>query len=66
MSGHNIKITVAQIKDLLSWIEAKQISEQIAIEIKEVATGIGRALEAKVEIVEGEGLWKDLTDYDRW
>jgi len=29
-------------------------------------TGIGQTLEAKIELQEGQGVWKDLTNYDEW
>lgn len=60
------KISVQQLLALGDWVNSKSLSSDQLVTIKVKSTGIGTAVTASVETTEGEGLWKDLTDYDRW
>ena len=61
------KITISplELKTLTEWVESMEKSPHRIILISE-GTAIGNCIRAEIETAEGEGLWKDLTDYNNW
>jgi hypothetical protein len=58
----------------LSWVELETLVDWVRtlepkpdfIKLTSVPTGIGPAIRAEIETAEGEGRYKDLTDYESW
>ena len=65
MSERSITINPNELETLVKWLEAFDPAPRV-IKIIGTETGIGCALRAEVETAEGEGRFKDLTDYDNW
>jgi len=62
-----IKLTVNDLRELIYWIDSVGVQNTAAVEIVvSNSSGIGPSIEAKVETQPGQGVWKDLTDYDTW
>lgn len=62
-----IKLQVRDIKALNVWLSRQSVVDITPVEITvSNASGIGPSVEVKIETMEGEGLWKDLTDYGSW
>jgi hypothetical protein len=62
---NRISISPAEVKNLQDWLERlDSIPHSITIIAEQ--TPIGLALRAEIETKEGEGKWKDLTDYNSW
>lgn len=65
MTERSINISPKELEVLTAWIETFDPNPHV-IHITATATGIGTALRAEVETAEGEGRFKDLTDYESW
>ena len=65
MAERSIDISPTELETLMKWIETFDPKPRV-IHIVAAATGIGIALRAEVETAEGEGRFKDLTDYENW
>jgi hypothetical protein len=61
-----VKISVWQLLTLGDWLNSTGISTDQMVTIKVESTGIGPAVTASAETDKGEGIWKDLTEYDHW
>ena len=62
-----IKLQVRDIKALNLWLSRQSVVDITPVEITvSNSSGIGPSVEVKIETMEGEGLWKDLTDYGSW
>jgi hypothetical protein len=61
-----VKISVQQLLAAGAWVNSESLSSDQLVTIRVEPTGIGTAVTVSVETAEGEGIWKDLTDYDRW
>lgn len=67
MSDHSrtIDISPTEIATLTAWLDRMDPKPHV-IKITATATGIGTHLRAEIETSEGEGRFKDLTDYENW
>lgn len=65
MTERSITISPAELETLSKWVESFNPLPH-SVRIIATATGIGTALRAEIETAEGEGRFKDLTDYDSW
>jgi hypothetical protein len=65
MSERSIDISPIELTTLMTWIETFDPKPH-RVKIIAHHTGIGTALRAEVETSEGEGRFKDLTDYENW
>lgn len=67
MSEHTSRIDISptEVATLVEWIGTFDPIPHV-IRITATATGIGTHLRAEVETSEGEGRFKDLTDYENW
>lgn len=61
----SINISPKELEKLMKWIDTFDPKPH-SIHIEATATGIGTALRAEFETAEGEGRYKDLTDYESW
>ena len=61
-----IKLQVRNIKELNEWLSRQSVVDTTPVEIAVHASAIGSSIEVRIETIEGEGLWKDLTDYGSW
>ena len=62
-----IKLQVRDIKALTEWLSRQPVVDTTSVEITvSHASAIGPSVEVKIETMEGEGIWKDLTDYESW
>ena len=61
------KLTISpiELQSLIEWIEKMEVQPH-KIQLIGESTGIGFCIRAEVETAEGEGVWKDLTDYENW
>jgi hypothetical protein len=65
MTERTITITPKELNTLMEWIGSMDSSPHV-IKIIANHTGIGAQLKAEIETSEGEGHFKDLTDYENW
>lgn len=65
MTERSINISPKELLTLVEWISTFEKSPH-EIKIITESTGIGTAIRAEVETAEGEGRFKDLTDYESW
>jgi len=65
MTERSINISPTELETLIEWINTFNPKPN-RIKIIAHLTGIGTALRAEVETQEGEGRFKDLTDYENW
>ena len=65
MSQSRIHMSPKEIETLLEWVNSFDEKPHRVTIISE-ETGIGNALRAEIETADGEGRWKDLTDYENW
>jgi hypothetical protein len=65
MTERSITISPAELNTLTKWLESFEPLPH-SVRIIATATGIGTALRAEIETAEGEGRFKDLTDYENW
>lgn len=61
-----MKLTMKEIQNIAQWLKDRGLSDDVKVEIESEPTGIGTSLTVMVETKEGEGIWKDFTDYDTW
>jgi hypothetical protein len=71
MSDYNcrsFRLTKNKILNLSKWVDSfgETYGQNPAVTLEIVATGIGNNIRGSVEKKEGEGIWKDLSDYDHW
>lgn len=66
--SNEVKLRVKDINNLVAWLEEKKLMDKnYPVTIKTTnASGIGMAINVYVETAEGEGVYKDLTNYDDW
>lgn len=59
---------IEDLRRVVNWYDSLPIGTFYAsrIKIKTAETGLGTAVTAFVETSKGEGLWKDLSDYENW
>jgi len=60
-----IDISAVELRTLVEWVEKLEV-EPAKIRLTASHTGIGLHIRAEVETSEGEGLFKDITDYESW
>ena len=65
MTERSITISPAELNTLTKWLESFEPLPH-SVRIIATGTGIGTALRAEIETAEGEGRFKDLTDYENW
>lgn len=67
-SETKIELTFQDIMSIAHWIEGYRDPDKQPqfVTIKHTHTGIGPAIEAYIELKEGEGVWKNFTNYDSW
>jgi len=65
MTERSIDISPTELETLMSWLETFDPKPHV-IHIVATATGIGTHYRAEIETSEGEGRFKDLTDYENW
>lgn len=63
-----LEISVIELKKLMQWIADKQLLDQnVHVTIESSNTGgIGISTQAFIKTADGEGIYKDLTDYENW
>jgi len=62
---HQLMISPKELESLTEWIKPMD-PQPHKITLIGGSTGIGFCLRAEIETAEGEGLWKDITDYENW
>lgn len=60
-----IDISAVELRTLVEWVEKLEV-EPPKIRLIASHTGIGLHIRAEVETSEGEGQFKDITDYESW
>ena len=65
MNEQRIMINPKELESLAEWIKPMD-PQPHKITLISGSTGIGCCLRAEIETAEGEGLWKDITDYETW
>jgi hypothetical protein len=65
MNKRSIDISPTELETLMTWVNSFDPLPH-SVRIIATATGIGTALRAEIETAEGEGRFKDLTDYENW
>jgi hypothetical protein len=60
-----LTFTCKELYDLYKWIDAMDPKPHL-IKIYSTQTGIGPSLRAEIDNGEGEGIYKDFTDYESW
>lgn len=65
MSERSISFSVIELETLVKWINTMDPQPHV-VKVTASPTGIGTVLRAEIETGEGEGRFKDLTDYDNW
>lgn len=63
--SRSIDISPTEVATLVEWIGSFDPLPHV-IRVTATATGIGTHLRAEVETSDGEGRFKDLTDYENW
>jgi hypothetical protein len=61
-----VKFTMKEFQSIAQWLKDRGLSDNVPVSIKSEQTGIGSTLMVLVETKDGEGIWKDFTDYDSW
>ena len=61
-----MKLTMKEIQTIAQWLKDRGLSDNVTVAIKSEHTSIGTGLMVLVETKDGEGIWKDFTDYDTW
>jgi hypothetical protein len=64
-NSNSITIGITELETLVKWINTMDPHPRV-VKIVATATGIGTHFRAEVETAEGEGRFKDLTDYESW
>ena len=66
MSERSINISPKELLVLVEWVSTTFDKPPVQIKLIATATGIGTHIRAEVETAEGEGVYKDITDYESW
>ena len=61
-----MKFTMKEFQSVAQWLKDRGLSDDVSVSIKSEQTGIGSTLMVLVETKDGEGIWKDFTDYASW
>ena len=61
-----IEISPTELLKLMDWIATFESSPRVIKLISGPETGIARSVRAEVETADGEGRYKDITDYESW
>ena len=62
-----IKLQVKDLKALMEWVREVGAESTATVEITvSHSSGIGPSIEVSIETQEGQGVWKNLTDYRSW
>lgn len=62
---YQLMISPKELESLTEWIKDMD-PQPHKITLIGGSTGIGFCLRAEIETSEGEGRWKDITDYENW
>jgi hypothetical protein len=65
METQRLTISPAEIETLREWVKDMD-PQPVKITLIASFAGIGSCIRAEVETSEGEGRWKDITDYENW
>lgn len=66
MSDRKIVLSIEQLRKILDWAETKGSGDfDVEITVSH-SSGIGPSVEAVVVTGQGEGVWKDFTELDKW
>jgi hypothetical protein len=60
-----ITINPVELESLFKWINDMEPKPHL-IKLISGSTGIGSCTRAEIETDDGEGKWKDITDYECW
>lgn len=63
---HNVFLNVNDLRSIVEWLDSLKVEYNPNINIILTPTGIADAIEVKVTTKDGEGIWKDFTDYESW
>jgi hypothetical protein len=63
--SYRLMISPKELESLTEWIKPMD-PQPHKITLIGQSTGIGFCLRAEIETAEGEGRWKDITDYENW
>ena len=61
----NIDISPLELETLMKWFETLDPKPHV-IRLTAENTGIGTHIRAEIEMGDGEGRFKDITDYESW
>ena len=61
-----VQISPTELLKLMDWIATFERPPRVIKLISGPETGIARSVRAEVETAEGEGRYKDITDYESW
>jgi len=62
-----LKLTVNDLREMVYWIDKVGVENTAVVTITvSSSSGIGPSIEAKIETQQGQGVWKDFTDYESW
>ena len=61
-----MKLIMKEFQQIAQWLKDRGLSDNVEVHVKQEPTGIGMALTVMVVTKDGEGIWKDFTDYDSW
>jgi hypothetical protein len=60
-----VTMSPSEIETLVDWVKTFDPPPH-QVRIIAASTGIGNHLRAEVDQGDGEGRWKDITDYENW
>lgn len=66
MDDRSIEISPAELLTLVEWVSTFEKPPTSIKIIQDRKSGIGRSVRCEVETAEGEGRFKDVTDYNNW
>ena len=66
MSERKVELSLEELKTLMEWLAKFESPPRVVSIMQGKQTGIGRGVRAEIETAEGEGCFKDLTDYSNW
>lgn len=65
--SHKVRLSIAQMRGIVAWAERQTEAEDFDVEIEvSHASGIGAAVEVRINTGPGEGVYKDFTELDKW
>ena len=62
---NELTLNWVELEILVDWVRTLEPKPDL-IKLTSVPTGIGLAIRAEIETAEGEGRYKNLTDYESW